>query len=246
MTVVTITSTITNTVVAPAYCEGLGVPLCPNFISAVPDKPALSARLYSTDIIIVRYNVASWFSSFTQTGRSMMFNQDEDGYPGGVPAAVSAILNTANIYSVTELSYNAEGLSPAEILARLIAIRAELINQGDTRPLIMAPIYSMFLTQHANFAPYCDGFAIQLQNQTAGGEGAQALDAVTKAVGDMTPKVPIMYIQVSCKLDNRTLEQVVTSVNDVSAISGVSFVNMFFGNVANWSLCDAALDILRP
>jgi hypothetical protein len=176
----------------------------------------------------------------------MLFTIADDGYPAGIPAAVTAILATAATYRVTTLSYNLEwpANSWANKLARLIAVRAEFDVQGNTLPIVFGPIFGDFYSYYAAAAPYCEGYGVQLQNAAAGMEGTWAIDCVAKARSVKTN--PIMQFQLSCLGTNRTLQEIIDSARAVAMVDGVSSINLYIGGAVNWSLCDQVLTVLRP
>ena len=142
--------------------------------------------------------------SMTQKAKMLAFAVSDDGYPDNTAAAVASILAAAAAHGVTHLTYNLEQPTTWDAkLARLAAVKAELDRQGNALPFIFGPIYTDFLRYFASAAPYCDGYAIQLQNAPVGEEGTLAADAVAKAESVMAD--PIMVIQVSCLSTNRTV-----------------------------------------
>jgi hypothetical protein len=228
---------------------GVMTSVCPVFISSVSNRPALSAQLLSSDEILCWYDTVSQFTDFSQANKTLLFNINHDGYVigdlSGVPAAIAAVLAAAVTYNVTRLVYNLEwsGHSVAEKITRLAAIRAELNTQGNTRPVIFCPIYSEFLSSHDSFAPYIEGYSVQLQNVNAGDEVVDAIDAVAKAHGAI-PGCPVS-VQIRAYSTGRTVSQVVSIARNVSRVSGITGISLFFGPPENWSFCQAVLNKIR-
>lgn len=226
----------------------IAMPLSPVPVTGVDDIPALTEQLFPSDVILIRSTSAKYFIGFTNQpdARALMFTINEDGYPTSLSTSIAAILDIADQYGVTVLAYNLEWPqhSLQEKVDRLAAVRAELDRQGNTRPIVFGPTFYDFWASYAAFAPYIDGYAIQLQRATIGTEVDLAEQSIAKA--NSVLENPIIYIQISCQASGqfmRTAEQVIEVVNGLSELEGVSYVNLYF---TEWWLAEEVINYFRP
>lgn len=207
-------------------------------LSDVTSRPVVSTRLFATDEVIARYTTAAYFSEFTQSKRGMLFTKTDD-------VDMAAVYAAANLYDVTVMHYNLEWPAHTwdQIRDQLEITRNALLALGDTRPLIFGPIKTFLDTHIAAYAPFCDGFAWQLQ---ASPTLAQVPAFVTAAVAASHAEIPNcpVYIQMNCYSESESAIEYYTRA--VAGIPGVTEINLYFGGAVNWTKAWNVLCRLRP
>jgi len=208
-------------------------------LSDVASRPAVAAKLLASDEVIARYTTVAYFDDFPgQANRGMLFSKADD-------VDIPAVYAAANARNVTVMHYNLEWPAHTwdQIRDQLILTRAALIAAGDVRPLIFGPIKTYLDTHIAAYAPSCDGFAWQIQlSPTLEQVPGFATTAVAASHAEI-PGCPV-YIQINAYTESEA--NIEYCARAVSAIPGVTEVNLYFGGAAYWTKAWNVLNRLRP
>jgi hypothetical protein len=216
------------------------IPICAVPLSGVSDRPALSVRLLTTDMAVSRLQTVQYLADFAkQRVKDVMFGV-------GSEEQIESIIASAKQYAAN-VSYNPEGIDPAEILARTTEIYATVKEAGLS--LSLGVVYANFLKYYASYEPISDIQAVQLQRCHKGDAVRLATEAVS-LVRSVTPlaKIRVQICSYSPNVygETYTAQEIATVVKDLQRVSGVAGVYLYFGGPEQYPLCWEAIKLLRP
>lgn len=201
-------------------------------LKGVDNLSLLAQRMRIGDVASARLEEAGLLNFFPRQIRMMVFTLEHDGDMPGV-------LEKAGLCRCQMLGFNAEGIEPALILARLQAVYAAV---GGRYPLVFGPTYSNFNLHYKKYLPFCEWIAVQLQKAPLDKLAALAAKAVenvkaVKAEAGVLLQLPAF--------EPMSREQIIAAARSVEGLD-MAVVTLYFGNASQWDLCESALDELRP